>query len=48
MAVENMTEAELRHAEVPCLGMGLNREYDRDQPRSKRCLTKAGNRKSLN
>lgn len=32
IAVQNMVEAELFHAEVPCEGIGLNREYDRDAP----------------
>ena len=31
-AVANLAEATLRHAEVPCEGIGLNREYDRDAP----------------
>ena len=31
-ATENMAEATLSHAEVPCEGIGLNREYDRDAP----------------
>lgn len=31
-ATENMVEATLSHAEVPCEGIGLNREYDRDAP----------------
>lgn len=31
-AVANMTDAELRYAEVPCEGVALNREYDIDQP----------------
>lgn len=31
-AVENLTEARLSHAEVPCEGIGLNREYDKDAP----------------
>lgn len=31
-AVESLTEAELHHAEVPCQGIALNREYDRDAP----------------
>ncbi len=31
-AVENLTEATLAHAEVPCEGIGLNREYDSDAP----------------
>ena len=31
-ALENLQEAALHHAEVPCEGIGLNREYDRDAP----------------
>jgi hypothetical protein len=31
-AVENLTEARLSYAEVPCEGVGLNREYDKDAP----------------
>lgn len=31
-AVANLQEATLHHAEVPCEGIGLNREYDRDAP----------------
>lgn len=31
-ALANMREATLRHAEVPCEGVGLNREYDIDAP----------------
>ncbi len=31
-ALADLREAQLRHAEVPCPGIGLNREYDRDQP----------------
>lgn len=31
-AVENLQEATLSHAEVPCEGVGLNREYDIDAP----------------
>ncbi len=31
-AVDNLTEAELRHACVPCEGIGLNRQYDIDAP----------------
>lgn len=31
-AVDDLAEAELRHAEVPCEGIGLNREQDRDAP----------------
>jgi hypothetical protein len=31
-ALANVQEAELRHAEVPCEGIGRNREYDRDNP----------------
>jgi hypothetical protein len=31
-AVEQLTDATLRHAEVPCEGIGLNREYDQDGP----------------
>ena len=31
-AAENMVEATLSHAEVPCEGIGLNREYDLDSP----------------
>ena len=31
-AVQNLQEAELCHAEVPCTGIGLNREYDRNMP----------------
>lgn len=29
-AVGNLTEATLAHAEVPCDGIGMNREYDKD------------------
>jgi Neutral/alkaline non-lysosomal ceramidase, N-terminal len=32
MAWENLQEAEFAHAEVPCEGVGLNREYDKDAP----------------
>ena len=31
-AVGDMEKATLSHAEVPCEGVGLNREYDRDAP----------------
>ncbi len=31
-AVENLRDAMLSHAEVPCEGIGLNREYDIDAP----------------
>lgn len=31
-ALRNLEPAELRFAEVPCEGLGLNREYDRDAP----------------
>jgi hypothetical protein len=31
-AVKNKVEVQLSHAEVPCEGIGLNREYDRDAP----------------
>ncbi|NPV47042.1 MAG: hypothetical protein HPY69_08780 [Armatimonadetes bacterium] len=31
-ALANLQEAALHHAEVPCEGIGLNREYDRDAP----------------
>lgn len=31
-ATENLQEATLHHAEVPCGGIGLNREYDADAP----------------
>lgn len=31
-ALANLQEASLHHAEVPCEGIGLNREYDRDAP----------------
>jgi hypothetical protein len=31
-AAENIVEATLSHAEVPCEGIGLNREYDCDAP----------------
>lgn len=31
-AVNNLQEAELSHAEVPCEGIGLNRVYDKDGP----------------
>ena len=31
-AVANLTEATVSHAEVPCEGIGLNREYDIDAP----------------
>ena len=31
-ALENMRPAEVSHAEVPCEGIGLNREYDKDAP----------------
>jgi hypothetical protein len=31
-AVANLQEAQLRYAETPCVGIGLNREYDNDAP----------------
>jgi len=31
-AAENVADITLSHAEVPCEGIGLNREYDRDAP----------------
>ncbi|MGE5530671.1 MAG: hypothetical protein ACM3VW_00970, partial [Bacteroidota bacterium] len=31
-ALGNLREATLHHAEVPCEGVGLNREYDKDAP----------------
>ncbi|HCE41966.1 MAG TPA: hypothetical protein DET40_00265 [Lentisphaeria bacterium] len=31
-AIVNMKEATVSHAEVPCVGIGLNREYDKDAP----------------
>lgn len=31
-AVRALVDADLRHACVPCTGIGLNREYDRDAP----------------
>lgn len=31
-ALANLQEATLHHAEVPCEGIGLNREYDKDAP----------------
>lgn len=31
-ALSNMQEAKLSHAEVPCEGIGLNRQYDKDAP----------------
>jgi len=31
-AIQNLTEATVAHAEVPCEGIGLNREYDKDAP----------------
>jgi len=31
-AIDTLAEATVRHAFVPCEGMGLNREYDRDAP----------------
>jgi len=31
-AVANLEDATLAHAEVPCEGIGLNREYDKDAP----------------
>lgn len=31
-ALDNLQPATLSHAEVPCEGIGLNREYDRDAP----------------
>jgi len=31
-AVANLSEARLSHAAVPCEGVGLNREYDKDAP----------------
>ncbi|MHB8994462.1 MAG: neutral/alkaline non-lysosomal ceramidase N-terminal domain-containing protein [Armatimonadota bacterium] len=31
-ALGNLQEATLHHAEVPCEGVGLNREYDKDAP----------------
>jgi len=32
IAIEHLTEAELRHATAPCEGIGLNREYNCDAP----------------
>lgn len=37
-AVENLQDATLSHAEIPCEGIGLNREYDRDAPPLAECL----------
>jgi hypothetical protein len=31
-AIHNLADAKLFHAEVPCEGIGLNREYDKDAP----------------
>ena len=31
-AIERLQEAEMLHAAVPCEGIGLNREYDKDAP----------------
>jgi len=31
-ALERMQEATLSHAEAPCVGIGVNREYDHDRP----------------
>ncbi len=31
-AVERLRDVEVRHAAVPCEGIGLNREYDKDAP----------------
>ena len=31
-AVENLSEVKVSHTEVPCEGIALNREYDRDAP----------------
>jgi hypothetical protein len=31
-AIKDKTDVQLSHAEVPCEGIGLNREYDRDAP----------------
>lgn len=31
-AIDNLQEAIMSHAEVPCEGIGLNREYDKDAP----------------
>jgi len=31
-ALGRLEDAELAHAEVPCVGIGVNREYDRDAP----------------
>jgi len=31
-AIESLEEATLAHVEVPCEGIGLNREYDKDAP----------------
>lgn len=31
-ALDNLQDATLSHAEVPCEGIGLNREYDKDAP----------------
>ena len=38
-AVGNLREAALCHAEVPCEGIGLNREYDTDAPPLEEVLT---------
>ena len=37
-AVRRLEEAEWTHAAVPCPGIGLNREYDRDAPPLAECL----------
>lgn len=37
-ALAQLQEASLCHAEVPCEGIGLNREYDRDAPSLERVL----------
>lgn len=40
-ALSNLQEATLHHAEVPCEGVGLNREYDRDAPPLEEVLDEA-------
>lgn len=40
-ALANMQDATLHHAQVPCEGIGLNREYDRDAPPLEEVLDEA-------
>ncbi|NLO72801.1 MAG: hypothetical protein GX100_01655 [candidate division WS1 bacterium] len=37
-AVKNLAPATLSHAEVPCVGIAVNREYDKDAPPLEECL----------